>query len=129
MATLFWFSAYERRAVRVRWVKAHTGQAGNEAADRLAKEGLSIQLDHPTVTEGGLKTVLEEQPREVIGTGLGRVMHWSRSAAVRYVHLRTGKSNLQAWMHRISMVCQAVVWKPVVPEGPVEPGGGVGRHA
>ena len=83
--------------MRLAWVKAHVGIPGNERADGQAKFFTKV-VGPEILIKGGIRqqlTARRKAERAQVGWGGGRVVGWSRRAATRYTHCRTGKEKLR----------------------------------
>ena len=88
--------------VRLAWVKAHVGIQGNESRRKSKILYLGGGTGGPH--RGGYQAAADS-PKEggtlPTGWGKGRIARWSRRAATRYTHCRTGKGDLRGWLREI----------------------------
>ena len=86
-------------AVKLSWVKGHTGVVGNEEVEKRAGWCTS-RTGERSVTEGGIRVLRKEARRAervCDSFGLGRAVESGRKALTNYTHARTVKGKIGYW--------------------------------
>jgi len=97
--------------VVLQWIPAHVGIPGNEAADRLAKEGSKLPQPHPPVSYSEAKTLLKSSFRTDWQKRNGGYNHkqdhihqLNRREQTVIFRLRTGHCGLRKHMKKMGLV-------------------------